>query len=72
MSSPVKVSLEVGKSYYHCRCGKSADGVLCDGSHVGTGKTPLKFEVKESKEYYLCSCSQSTNKVFCDGSHTKK
>ena len=71
MSSPVEVSLEVGKSYYHCRCGKSADGVLCDGSHAGTANTPLEFKVKESKEYYLCPCSKSDNKPFCDGSHKK-
>jgi len=71
MSIPVKVSLEAGKSHYHCRCGKSADGVLCDGSHAGTDKTPLEFKVEESKEYYLCPCSKSVNQPFCDGSHTK-
>ena len=70
MSNPVKVSLEDGKSYYHCRCGKSTDGALCDGSHVGTDKTPLEFKVEESKEYYLCPCSKSANLPFCDGSHT--
>jgi len=71
MSTPVKVSLEAGKNYYHCSCGKSADGVLCDGSHSGTDKIPLEFKVEESKDYYLCSCSKSDNNPFCDGNHTK-
>jgi len=69
MSNPVKVSLEAEKNYYYCRCGKSADGVFCDGSHVETDKTPLEFTVQESKEYYLCTCLKSNNQPFCDGSH---
>jgi len=71
MSKPIKVSLEAGTSNYHCRCGKSADGVLCDGSHSATDKTPLEFKVEESKEYYLCPCSKSSTPPFCDGSHTR-
>jgi len=71
MSKPVAIKLEADKSYYHCTCGKSADGVLCDGNHKGTGKTPLEFKVGESKEYYLCPCSKSKNLPFCDGSHSK-
>ena len=71
MSKPIKVALEAGKSYYHCRCGKSSDGALCDGSHVGTEKIPLEFKVQESKDYYLCPCLKTTTQPFCDGSHVK-
>jgi CDGSH-type Zn-finger protein len=69
MAQPVKVSLEAGKSYHYCTCGKSSDGVLCDGAHKGSGFTPKAFSVKQSKDYYLCSCKKSANEPFCDGSH---
>jgi len=71
MSTPVKMSLEANKSYHFCTCGKSANTVLCDGSHKGSGFTPKEFTVTESKEYYLCACKKSANAPFCDGSHSK-
>jgi len=71
MSTPVKMSLEANKSYHFCTCGKSANTVLCDGSHKGSGFTPKEFTVTESKEYYLCACKKSANAPFCDGSHAK-
>ena len=71
MSQPVQMNLEADKEYHYCTCGKSKDGVLCDGSHKGTDFTPTAFSVKESKEYYLCSCKKSDNEPFCDGAHTK-
>jgi CDGSH-type Zn-finger protein len=70
MSTPVKMNLEAGKKYYYCTCGKSADGVLCDGAHKGTDFVPSIFTVEESKDYYLCRCKKSKNAPFCDGSHT--
>ena len=71
MSTPVKMELEANKKYFFCTCGKSKDGVLCDGAHKGTDFTPSVFSGEESKEYYLCSCKKSKNGPFCDGSHTK-
>ena len=71
MSTPVSKKLEANKTYYFCTCGKSADKVLCDGNHQGTGKSPTAFTVEETKEYYLCSSKKSGNLPFCDGSHSK-
>ncbi|MDX1808551.1 MAG: CDGSH iron-sulfur domain-containing protein [Sulfurospirillaceae bacterium] len=69
MAQPVKVSLEAGKNYYFCTCGKSTDGVLCSGAHKGSEFTPTIFSVEESKDYHLCACKKSANVPFCDGSH---
>ena len=71
MQTPVKVTLKANQDYFYCTCGKSKDGVFCDGSHKGTGFTPMKFSVNEEKDYHLCSCKRSSNQPFCDGSHSK-
>ena len=69
MSTPVKLTLEANKTYHFCTCGKSTDGVLCDGSHKGTEFVPTQFTVEKTNEYYLCACKKSKNLPFCDGSH---
>jgi len=71
MLTPVKVNLEANKKYHFCTCGKSSDGVLCDGSHKGTEFKPTQFSVEKTQDYYLCACKKSGNLPFCDGSHTK-
>lgn len=71
MQTPVKVTLEANKTYHFCTCGKSADGVLCDGSHKGTTFTPQQFTVDKTKEYALCTCKKSQKVPFCDGTHRK-
>lgn len=71
MKKPVRIELEVGKTYYFCTCGKSADEVICDGSHKGTSFTPQEFTVDKTKEYALCSCKKSGKLPFCDGTHRK-
>ena len=71
MITPVKVTLEADKEYYFCTCGKSADSVLCDGSHKATAFTPQKFTVDKTKEYALCACKKSQKLPFCDGTHRK-
>jgi CDGSH-type Zn-finger protein len=71
MATPVKVNLEANKTHYFCTCGKSEDGVLCDGSHKGTTYTPKPFTVDTTKEYSLCACKKSGNIPFCDGTHRK-
>jgi len=70
MSTPVKLTLEANKTYHFCTCGKSADDVLCDGSHKGTAFKPAAFSIEKTDEYSLCACKKSKNLPFCDGSHT--
>jgi len=69
MTQPVKMNLETDKDYYFCTCGKSANGVLCNGTHKGSEFKPTIFSVKQSKDYHLCACKKSANMPFCDGSH---
>ncbi|SET74421.1 Iron-binding zinc finger CDGSH type [Marinobacter segnicrescens] len=35
-NKPMKVTLEQGKKYMFCACGRSNDQPFCDGSHKGT------------------------------------
>lgn len=66
---PAKVTLEQGKDYYFCACGRSKNQPYCDGSHKGTEFTPQAFKAKADGDAYLCQCKQSTNQPYCDGSH---
>ncbi len=68
-NKPAKVSLEQGKKYFFCMCGRSRKQPFCDGSHQGSEFTPLAFTCDESKNYFLCQCKQSANKPYCDGTH---
>lgn len=69
--SPIEVSLEAGRQYYWCACGRSKSQPFCDGSHKGTQFTPKAFSVEESKKAWLCTCKKSGNAPFCDGTHNK-
>jgi CDGSH-type Zn-finger protein len=68
---PYPVTVEAGKSYFWCACGKSAQQPFCDGSHKGSGFSPVKFEATESKTVYFCGCKHSSAVPLCDGSHQK-
>ena len=70
-NSPVKVSLEVGKEYFYCTCGRSKTQPFCDGSHEGTSFTPLVFTVKATTQKWICACKYTKNPPYCDGSHQK-
>jgi CDGSH iron-sulfur domain-containing protein 3 len=67
--TPIPVSIEAGKNYWWCACGRSKTQPFCDGSHKGTGFQPRQLEADESKEVYFCACKRTSNQPFCDGSH---
>jgi len=71
MATPIKVTLEANKEYYYCTCGKSEDGLFCNGSHQDTSFTPSQFSVEKSKDYYMCPCKQNDGAPFCNGAHAK-
>jgi len=67
---PCLVTLKGGRTYFWCRCGRSASQPFCDGSHKGTGLEPKKFVAAEDQEVLLCACKRSAGAPFCDGTHT--
>ena len=67
--SPVKVTLEIGKDYFWCQCGKSKSQPFCDGSHAGTDIGPLKFTADKDGDAAMCLCKSTANGPFCDGTH---
>ena len=70
-NKPAKVTLEKGKEYAFCRCGKSKDQPFCDGSHKGSGFSPKVFTADKDEDAYLCQCKQTGDAPFCDGTHKK-
>lgn len=69
--APYQVSVEAGRKYIWCACGRSKKQPFCDGSHSGTGMTPEVYEAAESKDVYFCGCKQTGKKPLCDGTHGK-
>ena len=67
--SPYMVTVETGKKYFWCACGRSSKQPFCDGSHSGTGLAPVMYQAEASKDVYFCGCKASGKKPFCDGSH---
>ena len=67
--APIKVTLEAGKDYWWCSCGKSAKQPFCDGSHKGSSFVPTKFTAEKSGDAWLCACKHSKKGAFCDGTH---
>jgi len=68
-TSPIKISVEAGKTYAWCSCGLSENQPYCDGKHKGTSFVPLKFTAEETKDVHMCTCKQTANPGFCDGAH---
>jgi CDGSH iron-sulfur domain-containing protein 3 len=69
--SPIPVTVESGKSYYWCTCGKSSQQPFCDGSHKGSAFVPLKWDAVETTTVYFCGCKHSGTPPLCDGSHQR-
>ena len=70
-AGPYQVSVESGKSYWWCACGKSANQPFCDGSHKGSGFSPVEFIAKRDGEIDFCGCKHSANRPRCDGTHSR-
>jgi thiamine pyrophosphate-dependent acetolactate synthase large subunit-like protein/nitrite reductase/ring-hydroxylating ferredoxin subunit/CDGSH-type Zn-finger protein len=66
---PIAVSLEKGKDYSWCSCGRSKTQPFCDGSHAGTEFQPIAFAAEKAGKSFLCQCKRTANPPFCDGSH---
>jgi CDGSH-type Zn-finger protein len=69
--APYPVEVEAGKTYYWCKCGRSARQPFCDGSHHGTEFTPVPWTAEKTGVAYLCGCKSSGNGALCDGTHNK-
>lgn len=70
-NAPYKVSVEVGKDYNWCACGRSKTQPFCDGSHKAVGLAPVSFTAEKSGDVWLCGCRKSGKQSFCDGTHKK-
>ena len=68
-TSPYRIDVEAGKTYWWCSCGKSAKQPFCDGSHKGTGFAPVKFEAERNESYPFCGCKKTSKAPRCDGTH---
>ncbi len=67
--SPAEVTLEAGKRYAWCACGRSTKQPFCDGTHKETDLRPVVFTAEKSETVWLCRCKQTGDRPFCDGTH---
>ncbi len=69
--APMGVDVEAGKTYWWCRCGRSARQPFCDGSHKGGDIAPLKYDAAQDGKVWFCCCKQTASEPLCDGSHKR-
>jgi CDGSH-type Zn-finger protein len=67
---PFAATLEAGRQYAWCACGRSKSQPFCDGSHKETGFTPVVFIAQESGEKWFCGCKHTGGRPYCDGTHS--
>lgn len=67
--SPFQATLEQGRTYRYCTCGRSKDQPFCDDAHVGTGIEPIEFVARASETVNLCGCKETSDPPYCDGAH---
>ena len=67
--APMKITVEAGKDYWWCSCGKSSKQPFCDGSHKGSSFTPMKWTAEKDGDAWFCACKNSSKSPLCDGTH---
>ena len=68
--SPIKTTVEAGKSYWWCTCGKSSKQPLCDGSHKAAGEfKPMEYKAEKDGDVWFCGCKHTSKAPMCDGTH---
>jgi CDGSH-type Zn-finger protein len=69
--SPYAATVEAGKQYWWCACGRSRTQPFCDGSHKAVGMAPVMYQADKSGEVWFCGCKATSSQPLCDGSHNK-
>ena len=68
---PYPVEVEAGKTYYRCRCGRSATQPFCDGSHKSTTFTPVAYTPEKAGNGFLLRVQGERKSPLCDGTHKR-
>ena len=68
---PIGVTVEAGKNYWWCACGRSKKQPFCDGSHKGSQFSPRIYVAEKTEEAWFCTCKRTGKQPMCDGSHKK-
>jgi CDGSH iron-sulfur domain-containing protein 3 len=67
--APYNFTVEAGKRYVWCACGRSVNQPFCDGAHKAVGLSPIAFIAEKTEEVWFCGCKATGSKPFCDGTH---
>lgn len=71
-NTPFPVTVEAGKDYWWCACGRSKNQPFCDGSHKAEGVfNPVKYTATESATVWFCGCKGTGKAPLCDGTHKR-